>query len=525
MSLLKWFNNKQEAKKVSNNYPGYKKIGSSVASLGGFFNNLYSFFTDTGKSFSAEETLRQARNYSVSDPVIASLLRTMRNNVIGPTGFTFQSKVSGLSEEKNSEINTKIEYAWYDFTQVQNVDISARFNLTDMLHKALDKYLIDGEIAIRIYYTGKYGIQLQLLDFEAIDYKYNAGNVFNGVEIDGYTKPIAYHILDANGDRYRIPAEQIIHVCNYYDVAKYRGMSFLTPALETLRDINTYNKAEITAAINEATRVLTYESSESYGTAYEGASDLTSFNPNAQPEPQDTISPTLEALASSSIRVGSTSIEALPNGVKLNQLSSNHPSSASPEFQKTFYKRLAAGLGISYLTLMLDLDDSTYSGSRATALLERPTYKRFRTILIEKILNRVYKLWLTEYLSKNKATMPKIDGKYDAYFEFEFMGLGFDYINPKDEADAQVVALNSGLITLTEILAERGKDLEDHLKTLVAEKEKLSQYGINFGAAYASNKPVETPAQTQAAEKPAKKQSKKTTKVTEDDEVTILNGD
>lgn len=530
--FLNVFNKKQKQVQSSNAMLTQDRIGK----MGGFLGQIYSFLTDDGESFDIVKTLTKARNYAISDPIVISFIRCMKNNVVGHTGFTLQSKFSAFDIEKNAYINTKIETEWYNFTKAGNFDISGRYNIIDFLQLALQQYIVDGEAVIRIYKTGKYGIQLQLMQFDSIDYNMNEANIINGVEIDGYTKPIAYWIKGHNTKSVRVPAEEIIHLVNTFDVAKYRGISFLAPVLPLIKDINTYRKAEITAAINEATSVLTYESDKDYGRAYEGAAtvaDLANFKPGSkETAPANTGENILKAFENSSVRVGGLAIEALPPGVRLNQLSSNHPSSSSPEFQKSFYKALAAGLGVSYLTLMLDLDASTYSGSRATALLERPTYKRFRATLIDQILERIYQLWLPSVLRKYSADMPKVENMYEAYYEHEFMALGFDYINPKDEADAQVVAIQNGLVTYTSVLAERGIDLEDHLKTIQSEQEKMAKYGISLGqyAQKQAEKPVET---AQNKEELAQKMPKKVVKrlkkkpetIKEDDEITVINGD
>jgi len=465
-------------------------VPSFGSRLSGIFGGIYNFFTDTGESYDAFKTLVLARNYALADPIIASYIRVMKNNVVGHTGFNLQSKIDIGDPKQNSDIKVQIENEFYKFMSDPNAfDISGRMNSTEFLRAALRNFLIEGEIVIRIYKNGPYGYQFQLLNFDSIDYTYSTPHIFNGVEIDQFTKPVAYWIKDAFLKRVRVPAEEIIHIINEFDSAQYRGISTLSSVLNILKDINTYRKTEIAAAMAEATNVLTYEATPDFGRAYEGAQgsagDVAMFKPGqpgmvAGADNLDTGKAILEAYQSSTIRVGTTAIEALPPGVKLSQIGSVHPNKSVSEFQKSIYKLLGAGLGVSYLTLMMDLDASTYSGGRQTALLERPTFKFFRELLIEKILERIYKLVMPGIIRKLK--LPMVNNAFEAYMDHQFHAHGFDYINPKDDMAANVMGINSGLMSYTQVLGENSVDLEDHLKTLQSERALMAQYGISLAS-------------------------------------------
>ena len=467
-------------------------VPSFGARLSGIFGGIYNYFTDTGESYDAFKTLVLARNYALADPIVASYIRVMQNNVVGHTGFNLQCKINvGADPLKNSDIKVSLENEFYKFLKdPNNFDISGRQNNTEFMRSALRNFLIEGEIVIRIYKNGPYGYQFQLLNFDSIDYEYSSPKIFNGVEIDQFTKPVAFWIKDAYLKRVRVPANEIIHVINYFDPAQYRGISTLSSILSILKDINTYRKTEINAAMAEATNVLTYESTPEFGRAYEGAQgtagDVAMFKPGmpGMEAGADTLSASkavLEAYQASTIRVGTTAIEALPAGVSLKQIGSVHPNKSVSEFQKSIYKLLGAGLGISYLTLMMDLDASSYSGGRQTALLERPTFKFFREMLTEKIMERIFTLVMPGIIKK--LELPMIEGVYDVYLDdHQFHAHGFDYINPKDEMAANIQGINSGLMSYTQVLGENSVDLEDHLKTLQSERALMAQYGLSLAS-------------------------------------------
>lgn len=518
LDFLKIFNNKAleqgSATQVISTLPASPfDFGSRV---GNALQSIYNYLTDEGNLHSSRDLLISARNYAISDPLVSSFLRVMRNNVIGHTGFTLQSKVDSLDDDGNATLNSLLEYEFFQFCKAENFEISKRFNSVDFISLALRNYLVEGEIIIRIYKTGKYGVKLQLLNYNSIDEKKNGKNILNGVELGPETDPIAYWIKDGAGNTKRVDAKEIIHIANIpLDSGKYRGLTFLAPVIPLLKDINTYKKSEITAAIKESTSVLWYGSDPAYGKAYEGAaggptSDLAFSRPGATQATPDIEAQKriLASLGASRIQVGGMAVEALPPGVTLNQLMPNVQRSSS-EYIKSFYRLLASGLGLSYITLMMDLESANYSGARATAILERPTYKVFRALLIDRIMEPVYRIWLTNYINSNKGLFKKVNNSYESYFEHEFMGLGWDYINPKDDTDSTIAAINAGLQSYTGSLAERGIDIEDHVKTLSSKNETAIRDLIKAFTQPATPQmapqgpaqaPVEEPEETEAPE-------------------------
>ena len=488
-NLLSIFNKKSlnNDQRIASILPAsnFYAIGGGLRSMLG---QVYSFFTDDGTSFNHLETLTRARNYALVDPIVNSFIRIMQHNSIGYTGLTLQARTP------NAALNSKIETLWSDFSKGKNFDISGRFSCNDFLFRAISQYLIDGEIVIRKYKNtdSKYGYQYQLLDFESINFNINKGNIFNGVEVDGYLRPVFYHLKSANGKTTRVPAEEIIHVIHSIpgQVGSYRGLSVLAPAIPLLKDINTYTKTELQAAINEATKVISYESDWNYGKAFEGsssASDIANFKPGAPIDPASAMTPDkqsemlLMARQNTQIINGGLGIEALPPGVKLTQLASNHPNSASTGFTKGHYTKLAAGLGISYITLMQDLSGANYSGSRATYIAERPTYRKIRSMIIEQILDPIYEEFVIGLIASGKLPEAKrVDNSYDTYLEHDYMGLGWESVDPIKDANAAVTLIGSGLMAPSTYTAEKGIDFEDHLKQIQRDKKLMEQYGITF---------------------------------------------
>lgn len=424
----------------------------------------------TGKKplISNDVAAKQANYYLRTNHAVASFVREVVNQSVGITLGNLQSKITDLSPEENQRLNSKIETAWIDFSKAENIDLSGRFNLTEFLSLTLTNYLIEGESNIRIFNTGKYKNKYQLLDFISLDYNRTGGNCFNGIEIDGFTTPVAYWIVDSSEQRFKIPAKEFIHFGNYMSVSDYRGTSLLSTAFSTLDKIDAYESAEIEAAINEATKVIYYKSDNSYMKAYEGAAtaqDIANFNPATPATPSITLpyNPTA-LLAGSGVQHGGIAIEALPAGVDLGQLSSNHPNNGFTEANKMLYKNLGAALGIPYSTLLLDLSDTNYSSMRSGEIFKRPLFRKLSLLLINKVLTVIFENFINNFINDNKADFPKLNNSYAVYKAPNFPLPKFSYINPLDDIEADIKALDNGLRNWSDVIGEQGMDFEDFLK-------------------------------------------------------------
>lgn len=61
-----------------------------------------------------------------------------------------------------------------------------------------------------------------------------------------------------------------------------------------------------------------------------------------------------------------------------------------------------------------------------------------------------------------------------------FVPRGWDWVDPLKDVQANVLAIKSGLKTLTEVVGEQGKDFEDVLDQVASEKEMTEKVGVSF---------------------------------------------
>jgi lambda family phage portal protein len=168
----------------------------------------------------------------------------------------------------------------------------------------------------------------------------------------------------------------------------------------------------------------------------------------------------------------------LPAGVDFKSYDPQHPSTAFRDFEKAMLRGIASGLGVSYTSLANDLEAVSYSSIRQGLLEERDHWRTMQYWMIEHFCQPVYLRWLRQTLDSGIVNLPA--NKFFKFSSTQWVPRGWQWVDPRNEAEAQIVAINNGLMTRTQALAERGLDIEDVMREKQAEEEIIAGYGITL---------------------------------------------
>jgi lambda family phage portal protein len=180
----------------------------------------------------------------------------------------------------------------------------------------------------------------------------------------------------------------------------------------------------------------------------------------------------------------------LPAGVDFKPYDPQHPSTAFRDFEKAMLRGIASGLGVSYTSLANDLEAVSYSSIRQGLLEERDYWRMVQHWMIDHFCQPVYLRWLRQTLDSGVVNLPA--AKYWKFSATQWVPRGWQWVDPRNEAEAQIVAINNGLMTRTQALAERGLDIEDVLTERRAEEEMIATMGINLSG-NTTTQPVQQP--------------------------------
>ncbi len=169
-------------------------------------------------------------------------------------------------------------------------------------------------------------------------------------------------------------------------------------------------------------------------------------------------------------------------GDKLVQHDSKAIANTYESFDRSIQRRAAKAAGSSVEDLTGDYSQTSFSASRLAMALPNLLNDIRRKQIVERFYKAVFVAWLEEQVNIGAIELPKhAVGFYEAreaYTCATFNGRGPVSSDPKKTREALIMGLESGLISLTEALAEDGKDLETHLEQLAQERKLLKRYGL-----------------------------------------------
>ncbi len=449
----------------------------------------------------------RSRWLAQNDGFSKGFLRMLRRNVVGPQGFTLQMRVKDERDPKKQDeaANDRIEAAWGEWSRKGVCEATGRLSFT-MLHQQLVTGLArDGEYLLRKLRGARwnrFGFALQVLDPSLLDenltvgggaasataygYRMPAGHMIRmGVELDGFQRPVAYHLrTNLPGDDVyraaermyvRVPAADIIHcfLSDWPDQA--RGVPWFDAAVRRLAMLDGYSESELVAA-----RV---------------SADKMGFYKYAQGADPDDVPADLRDQAGLVQQSEAGSWELLPPGIDVTTFDPQHPNQAFKDFVAAQLRGAAACVGVSYNSFANDAAGMNYSALRSTELEDRDEWETLQGNEIDGFLLPLFEDWLKAALiSDALGGLPP--GKFWKFHAPAFIGRGWDWVDPQNEVAAAKEAIALGIDSRTSIVARRGGDFSAKVADLKREQIEMEGLPVMQPSAPAPPRPAEpvTPA-------------------------------
>jgi capsid protein len=118
-------------------------------------------------------------------------------------------------------------------------------------------------------------------------------------------------------------------------------------------------------------------------------------------------------------------------------------------------------------------------------------------LIIARFMRPVFERWLAVQLLAQNIKLPAT--RFDKFNKPQFIARRWSWVDPKKDIEASILALDNGLSSRSDVLAEEGKDFYAMLQSLKREKQLAEAAGIELVSV--SKKPVagDTNDQTQDA--------------------------
>lgn len=442
-----------------------------------------------------------ARDLWMNTPVAVAALKRCRTNIVG-FGLGLQSRIDrkalGMEDKAADAWEQNAEAEFRLWASSVDCDIRRKQTFNDLQALSLMSTLMSGDCFVllpMVPRTGQpYDLRVQIIEADFVSNPHNQMETVqfaSGVECDPYGAPVAYHFRVVSPDEFiysaysslnclgrweRVPAygpksgrRNVLHLMETDRPGQRRGMPFLAPVLEILKQLTRLSESELAAAVVASFFTVFIKN-------VTGPNGLGAVftDENSVLDPND-------SRDANRYEMGPGSMVKLDKDEEIQVADPKRPNMMFEPFFTAILKQIGASLEIPFEQLLLHFSAS-YSASRAALLEAWKFYKRWRAWLASNFCQPVYEAWLEEAILKGRIVAP---GFFDdpriraAWCGSEWSGAGQGQIDPLKETQAAKLRIDAGLSTYEdESVALSGKSWGGQIDRLAREVGILKEKGL-----------------------------------------------
>ncbi len=450
------------------------------------------------------ELVARSRDAYRNQPIARSAVNTMLTSVIG-SGLELHCRIDRkfLGFDANDQAATEWERtterlfrAWANSTDADARRRNTFYRLQSIAYKSAKH---TGEIFALLPIIPRKGticnLRVQLIEADRVSTPYDkvngvltertkpiVGSLWDGVETGVWGEPIAYHIettvpspyFELNREWKRVQAygpksgrRQVIHFYEEDRPGQRRGIPFLSPILEMLKQISRYSDAELTAAVVSGMFTVFIKHKDPDGDPLGGIGDGDGRGAPLGESPD--------------ISLQSGAIIDLNDGEEVQTANPGRPNANFGPFITEIIRQIGMALNIPYEVLTKQFT-SSYSASRAAIMQAWEVFKVERGWFVSEFLQPIYVEWLSEMIASGVIQAP---GFFDdieiqrAYSQSAWYGPTPLQLDPVKEANAAKTRMEALLTTLAEETeGYNGGDWAENLYQRKRENEVIAECGI-----------------------------------------------
>jgi lambda family phage portal protein len=422
------------------------------------------------------EMVDRARAVERDNPIACGLLDRAVENIIG-CGIMPQAKT------EDAEWNAKAEELFAEWNI--EADIRGLDSFYELQALGVRSYLRDGDFGTILLDSG----QIQMVESDQIaaptDKRFTPNHV-DGIDLDDRGKPVSYNIVKGRGDqhyyprrrdqveRIKIPAADFIFVARRHRLGQTRGEPCFAQSFELFDQLDGLIESVVVAARMAACFGMVITSN---------------YPPNQLP--------TLTGADGKTYRDWSLEpgmVKTLQPGEEIKQVKPDHPSQNFADFMATMGRLLGLQLGLPLELVFMDFSRTNYSSARAALIQAQASFKKVQDRLITHFCRRIY-LWNIERWIEDGLLEARDDWKKHTWAR-----PAWKWIDPLKEVQANMIAVDAGMMTLSDVAKSQGRDLlelfEQRSRELKMQRDlNIPEVRSNYG-----RDPMETMPWAQSAE-------------------------
>ena len=341
---------------------------------------------------------------------------------------------------------------WAAWTE--KADFIGREGFYGLQSEALRTTLIDGEV-LALIRPGPV-LQIQLLSDEFLaTQKDNGVDIGGGIQYDSEGRRLGYWLYNKvpaaalNPVPYFVPADRVVHMFAPAKVGAERGVSWLSPALLNLFELQSFMEASLVRARTGSLFAGFIRSADGTQILTNQATGDTTFEPG--------------------------SIARLRAGDELSFTQPPDPTQGYTPFISTQLRAIASALGLPYELLSGDLSGVTFASGRHSLIAFERTVDSLVQNLVSYQFNRpIWNWWLKIQVAA--GTLPE----EILSVPVRWIAPEFQTLDARMTTNATLLKIRSGLLSRSEAVSSTGADPTALDEQIAADNARADKLGLIY---------------------------------------------
>lgn len=412
--------------------------------------------------------LELARDMDRNDAVVGQLVDRAVNNIV-QDGFVLEIDTG------DSALDADLAERWSVWsTNPRQCDRSGQCTFCDIENLVQRQMFVDGDHFVLPTRSGS----LQLVEGHRCRTPHGReGDVAVGVELGPYRERLAYYFskddIDplrsvGRGNEFaRIPAFDelgmplVFHVLNAKRASQTRGVTAFAPVVDLVGMFDDINFAKLVQQQIVSCFAVLREREQSVqpSAMASGQTLTTTTGPGGESRTVEGVAPGMN-------------IYGQP-GEKLTGFSPNIPNPEYFQQARLVLQLVGLNLGMPLVLMLLDASETNFSGWRGAMDQAKMGFRRLQRNLMYRLHEPTF-AWKVKQWSLSDKPLARAVGRTDVLaYSHRWNTPSWPYIEPKTDAEADVVRLDNRLISPRRLHAERGRDYEDVAAEIVSDNSQI----------------------------------------------------
>jgi lambda family phage portal protein len=440
-------------------------------------------------------TLRErSRDLERNNPIAGGAINTVVTKTVG-TGLALKCAVNrevlGWDEEKTRKWQRKTEALFRSYAESTAPDICREQNFYGLQDLAWRSVLSSGDVFSLLVHKDRpgqrYSACQQLIEADRVcnpQRRSDTEKLTAGIERDDDGAPLKAHILRSHPGALGVKdmhwderefftgtgKRALLHLYRKRRVGQPRGVPYLAPVIEKLKQLDRYTDAELEAAVVSAFFAVFIKKPGGSGMS-PLASAATGETPNGSDKRQGGWDGTLTGGI----------VAELDDGCEVDTATPGRPNQAFDPFVLAMLRQVGIALELPYEVLIKHFTAS-YTAARAAVMEAWQFVRGCREFLANEYCQPIYEHWLEEAVALGDVEAPgffKDPLLRWAYCGSIWVGDGPGTVDPLKDANAAEKRLSIGISTRAkESMLYDGSDWEENHEQLALENKRRVEDGL-----------------------------------------------